>query len=89
MDYGAGELAMHKSNIRINAKQSTFKGSTRWVRSHIIKHLLQFGPTKEHDVYVKCAQPWRYHDEQFARIVDKMIVDGLLLRDGEMISLTE
>ena len=75
MDYGAIELPMHKSNIRINAKQSTFRGSTRRVRSHIIKHLLNQSTSSLVSLYTLYAAPWEYDQEQFDQIVVKMISD--------------
>jgi hypothetical protein len=75
MDYGAVELAMHKSHIRINAKQSQFKGSTRRVRSHIIKHCLKMGQAIVDDLYHAYAQPWDYDRVQFDEIIHKMIKD--------------
>lgn len=41
MDYAASELPMHKSKMRVNAKQSTFHGSKRQQRAKIVKHLTE------------------------------------------------
>lgn len=87
MDYGAVELAMHKSNIRINAKQSTFKGSTRWVRSHILKHLLKFWQATLDDLYLKYAAPREYDHVQFDEIIAKMVKDGLIVGKGKLVSV--
>jgi hypothetical protein len=43
MDYAASELPMHKSKMRVNAKQSTFHGSKRQQRAKIVKHLTEKG----------------------------------------------
>jgi A/G-specific adenine glycosylase len=87
MDYGAVELAMHKSNIRINAKQSTFKGSTRRVRSHILKHLLKFGQTSLDELCLKYAIPRDYDRAKFDEIVQKMIKDGLIWSHQWIVSI--
>lgn len=78
MDYGAVELKMSKSNIRINAKQSQFKGSTRRVRSHILKHVLKSGASHMDELFTQYAVPWDYDRMQFDEIVSKMIKDGLV-----------
>jgi hypothetical protein len=89
MDYGAVELAMHKSNIRINAKQSQFKGSTRWVRSHILKHLLKFGQTNMDELFIAYAAPREYDRVQFDEIVTKMAKDQLIALENELIIITK
>jgi hypothetical protein len=89
MDYGAVELPMHKSSIRINAKQSTFKGSTRWVRSHILKHLLRFGQTNLDELFATYAVPWEYNRVQFDEIVTKMVKDQLIVLENNLVIITK
>ncbi len=89
MDYGAVELAMHKSNIRINAKQSTFKWSTRWVRSHILKHCLKYGASDMSDLYAAYATPREYDSVQFDEIVTKMVRDQLIVLENNFIIITK
>ncbi len=89
MDYGAAELAMHKSNIRINAKQSQFKGSTRRVRSYILKHLLKFGQTTLDDLFVTYAVPRDYDRAQFDEIVTKMTKDQLIVLENNLVIITK
>lgn len=88
MDYGAVELAMHKSNIRINAKQSTFRWSTRRVRSHIIKHLLKSRSASLDDLFVHYALPWEYDRRQFDEIIQKMIKDQLVQLENNHLIIT-
>jgi hypothetical protein len=89
MDYGAAELTMSKSNIRINAKQSQFNGSTRWVRSHILKHLLKFGQTSLDDLCTAYAVPRYYDRAKFDEIVTKMIKDGLIVLENNLVIITK
>jgi hypothetical protein len=89
MDYGAVELTMSKSNIRINAKQSQFRWSTRWVRSHIIKHVLKSGSTSLDELYVYYAVPWEYDRTQFDMIIAKMIKDQLITLENNLVIITK
>jgi hypothetical protein len=89
MDYGAAELTMSKSNIRINAKQSQFKGSTRWVRSHIIKHCLKYGASDVSYLYAAYAVPREYDRVQFDDIVTKMVRDQLITLENNLAIITK
>lgn len=89
MDYGAAELKMSKSNIRINAKQSSFKGSTRRVRSHILKHLLKSGASHVDELFAQYAVPWDYDRAQFDEIVAKMIADTLIVLENNQVIITK
>lgn len=89
MDYGAVELPMHKSNIRINARQSQFKWSTRRVRSHILKHLLKSGQTSLDELFVQYAAPWEYDRAQFDEIIIKMVKDRLIVLENNLVIITK
>jgi len=87
MDYGAIELPMHRSNIRINAKQSPFRWSTRWVRSYSIKHCLTHGATQKQVLYDLYAKPRDYDQSQYEEIISKMITDGLITEQNNLINI--
>lgn len=72
MDYGALELTAKKVNIRPITKQSKFIGSTRWVRSQIVKQLLE-----QHEISIKDLEI-RFHNYTINDILEKMQKDQLI-----------
>ena len=80
MDYGSLVLHSKKTGIK-SAKQSTFHGSTRWVRGNLMKHLTKFGAITIDDAKKKL------HHEQFDAILAKMVKEGIVTVDDWIIWL--
>ncbi len=72
MDYGALELTAKKAKIKPTTKQSKFIGSTRWVRSQIVKQLLE-----QHEINIKDLET-RFHEYNIKEILEKMQKDQLI-----------
>ncbi|MCA9487174.1 MAG: Fe-S cluster assembly protein HesB [Candidatus Woesearchaeota archaeon] len=73
MDYAALELTARKSGISPLTKQSKFEGSTRQIRSIILKHLLENKSEKKEKLYKLLPQR-----EDLQEILMKMEKDKLL-----------
>ncbi len=79
MDYGALVLTAEKTGVTFWAKQSKFLGSTRWVRSWIVKQLLKMKKISLSDV--KKLFP----HEKFDTVIEKMLKEKIVkLEDGEL-----
>lgn len=80
MDYGATILTARKTNIKPTSKQGKFEGSTRWVRSQILKRLLT-----EKEIETSTLD---FPDHNIDTILGKMEKDKLLKIKGEKITLS-
>jgi A/G-specific adenine glycosylase len=80
MDYGAMVLTGAKTGIK-SAPQSTFKGSKRWVRWSILKALVQ------HKQVSLVAMKQSYPHKDFDSIIESMMCDKLLHKEGDIISI--
>lgn len=83
MDYGALEFTAKKSNIKPKSKQSKFVGSTRWVRSQIIKQLLE-----QQEIDIKKLET-RFHEYNIKEILDKMQKDQLIQVENTNVYILE
>lgn len=81
MDYGALHATASKTGIASLSKQSTFEGSTRQVRSRIVRHLL------EHKSATRKELRMLYPHSEFNAIVDKMLREGLMREKEEKMTL--
>lgn len=82
MDYGALILTSKKTGIR-SAPQSTFVGSTRWVRGNVLKRLLKYGPTAISTLKQK------YPHEQFDTIILGMMTEGIISKKAGKLSIAD
>lgn len=74
MDYGALELTSRKTQIKSRTKQSKFVGSTRWVRSQILKQVLQ----KEILVKATIEKEFSQFNIDIQKVFDSLIKDELI-----------
>ena len=81
MDYGSMEITAKKSKIKSKGKQSKFVGSTRWVRSNILKKLLNEKKLSIRDLSVE------YETYDIDLILEKMQKDELIVIQGDQIVL--
>lgn len=80
MDYASAVLKKEKIPI---PKQSTFKGSNRYYRGQIVKHLLT-----HHEVTIDELQTILQKDKEFLeKIVAGLDKDALVKKEGKIISL--
>lgn len=82
MDYGALEATAAKTGIASLSKQSVFFGSTRWVRSTIVKYCLQHG-----SISLEKAKTLTLDHEKFDQVIEKMKKESLISSEEWVISL--
>lgn len=83
MDYGSAVLTSKKTGISSLSKQSKFEGSTRWVRSQILKELL-----KEGKISYECLEE-KYSNYDIYSILKKMEKEQLLLLSKKKVILSD
>ncbi|MGK0209139.1 MAG: A/G-specific adenine glycosylase [Patescibacteria group bacterium] len=81
MDYGRLHKTARKTKISPITKQSKFEGSTRQVRSNIVKSLLEKEPQIKELLKKKFPHP------EFDKIVDKMLKEEIITISMEQIKL--
>jgi A/G-specific adenine glycosylase len=96
MDYGALELSAKKTKIKSKGKQSKFIGSTRWVRSQILKQLLEQQETQDgykngdeievSGINIEEVRE-KYVDYDLDSILEKMQKDDLIIIKENMIHI--
>jgi len=78
MDYGSAILTSRKTGIRPRTTQSRFEGSDRQIRAAVVRYFLEQG--KGHAASLPLLQQTGAADrERFARIVQGMVADGMLV----------
>lgn len=85
MDYGALKLTAKKSGIKSVGKQGKFVGSTRYIRSLIMKECLKNGFCNMDSIEIECEK----YSLNSQEIVDKMIKEGIIFEEKNNIYLIE
>ncbi len=81
MDYGALYATSRKTGIESLSKQSKFEGSTRQVRSNIVKYLLENKTTTLERLKSL------YSHKEFNTILEKMLKEGLVKQKENTLTL--
>ncbi len=81
MDYGALVATAHVTGVESLSKQGVFEGSTRQVRSSIVKYLLEKKKATLKELREK------FMHEEFDAIVAKMMKEGLVKENEGMLML--
>ena len=85
MDYGALELTAKKAGIKSVGKQRKFVGSTRFIRSFIVKECLTNGSILIEDVEKECKK----YNLNVNEIVEKMIKEGVVVEEEGVLRIVE
>ena len=83
MDYGSKELTVAKTGIKPLTKQGKFKGSDREYRGKILKLIL----SKERMTENQILKEVNITKEKLQKILQKMIVENLLKKQGKRYSV--
>lgn len=83
MDYGALKLTASKSGVKSLGGQSKFVGSSRYIRSFIVKECLHTSSCSIEKVKQECL---KYH-QNYDEIVEKMIVQNIIYIQGDEIRI--
>jgi A/G-specific adenine glycosylase len=84
MDYGALYLTSQKTGIGPKTRQSRFEGSDRQIRASILRHLLQ-----EQSSLVKLEQILGVEHRRLTLILEKMMIENLIVKNDNMYQLNE
>jgi len=83
MDYGATYLTVRKTGIKSKTTQSTFEGSDRQIRAHIVKFLLK----NESVTAPLLLKELKTQENRLDTILQKLIKDKLIEKKGKRIVL--
>ncbi|MFT4244068.1 MAG: Fe-S cluster assembly protein HesB [Candidatus Woesearchaeota archaeon] len=83
MDYGALKLTALKSGVKSLGHQSKFVGSSRYIRSFIVKECLHASCCSIEKAKQECLKYYQNYDE----IIEKMIVQNIVYIEGDEIRI--
>lgn len=83
MDYGALKLTARKSNIKSVGKQTKFVGSSRYIRSFVVKECLRNSFCEISKVEEECLKYGLNSQE----ILDKMIVQNIICKENDILKI--
>lgn len=83
MDYGALKITATKSNIKSIGKQGKFVGSSRYIRSFIVKECLKNSFCEINKVEEECSK----YSLNSLEIIDKMIIQNIVQREDDILKI--